>query len=331
MKTLLAAISIFALVASTTVWAAETGESWEQFRKMREQSEQINLIPKGQKSAPKLIPKDIIIEQLRKPAQDAPPQPPQPGRTDPGPPPQGTAVFSSDAILFDYGSARLRETSFPQLMEIARAFTDPQLAHIPFFFVDGHTCDIGSDENNCRLSWDRANSVIEFLVTAGRLDPQKLRPRGFGERTPMMPNASDYMRTLNRRVVLKSGGAPMPMEEAVMCRMGGDWRSDYGSPYQYDSQYRQYMDRYRSGEPAATTAEEEDPSGGVLRYEQETAGDGREWVYKGRKPFKKTIVPSPTGQTQVQPARPPAGKRTDSPTGTGGSTDAPRGFHREVR
>ena len=175
---------------------AEEKETWEEYQKKRSEAEskQSQLVPKGQKP-PKLIPKDVIIEELSKPSQ-----------TSPSGTVQGAlVVLTSESILFDYGSSRLTESSYLQLAEISAALRDPRLAAIPFFYVDGHTCDIGSESNNCRLSWDRAKSVVYHLITVGRVPAERLKARGFGEYCPMVDNISEANRRLNRRVVLQSG------------------------------------------------------------------------------------------------------------------------------
>ncbi len=188
---------------------AQQNESWEEYqRKIAEAEKQDSpLVAKGQQ-APKLIPKDVIIEELSKPPQVAPSGAIQ----------GALVVLTSESILFDYGSSRLMESSFLQLAEIAAALRDPRLASIPFFYVDGHTCDIGSESNNCRLSWDRAKSVVYHLITVGRVPPERLKARGFGEYEPMYPNTSELNRRLNRRVVLQSGSAVLVTRDArFMC------------------------------------------------------------------------------------------------------------------
>jgi outer membrane protein OmpA-like peptidoglycan-associated protein len=250
---------------------AEEEESWEDFRKARAKAETLKFVPKKLGG---LISKDVIIEQLQQqtqtpaPGNTAPGTPGQPGvpgqytlPTQPGQPMIGTVptpgmpmaqavpgqvVFASDSILFEYGSARMKPMSFPQLMIVAAALRDPALASVPFFYVDGHTCDIGSDPNNCRLSWDRAREVIMFLTTVGGVNPIRLRPRGFGERIPMYPNANDFTRSMNRRVALQSGSVPLPIDMMV-CSAWSSWRGNYGAPYDYSSMYQNFSGGAGSG------------------------------------------------------------------------------------
>lgn len=151
---------------------------------------------------PGIIKKDLIVEELKKPSQNGQ---------------MAGIAFSSDAILFGYGSAVLREASHIQLMEIAKALNDAGLSHIPFFLVDGHTCSIGTDERNCTLSKDRAASVVKFLVERGGIPAEKLKARGFGKNDPMVPNDTEENREKNRRVVLKSGLLSLESDKEKVC------------------------------------------------------------------------------------------------------------------
>jgi outer membrane protein OmpA-like peptidoglycan-associated protein len=138
----------------------------------------------AQRIEPRLIKKDIIIEGLQR---------------------EGQVAFESDSILFHYGSPRIIDESRPQLVEIAQAlkqaFADPELSAIQTYFVDGHTCNIGTPEDNCRLSWDRAQSAINELVNLG-VPRERLSPRGFSYDVPARPNDTESNRRMNRRVVL---------------------------------------------------------------------------------------------------------------------------------
>lgn len=226
-------------------------ESWEEFIGKKGEAEETKLIPKGQQGL-KLIPKDVIIEELSKP--------PQSGQTGAAVGP--IVVLTSESILFEYGSSRLTENSFPQLREIAAALTDSRLAAIPLFYVDGHTCDIGSDGNNCRLSWDRARSVVNHLTSVGRVPSDKLRARGFGKRDPMRPNTSESERRLNRRVVLQSGlVAVVPRDQSKMCSESEGSPGTGGSQEQYQNGHRPSQVHY----PGPVDNEPYEPVFGGLR------------------------------------------------------------------
>jgi outer membrane protein OmpA-like peptidoglycan-associated protein len=168
-------------------------ESWEEFQKAKNEAETPDLTPKKHAD---LVPKRVIVERIKK---------------------RGEIDFSSDSILFNYGSWKLREASHRQLKEIAEAIQDASLIHIPFFYVDGHTCSVGSDDNNCILSSRRAKSVIRHLVEEGGVPRNKLVARGFGEHEPIASNKSDDGRRKNRRVVLKKGSAGKTGNDESVC------------------------------------------------------------------------------------------------------------------
>ncbi len=65
--------------------------------------------------------------------------------------------------------------------------------------VAGHTCSVGADEYNQRLSERRANSVRQYLISKG-IDENRLSAVGYGESRPKYDNSREETRRLNRRV-----------------------------------------------------------------------------------------------------------------------------------
>jgi len=65
--------------------------------------------------------------------------------------------------------------------------------------VAGHTDSIGTRKYNQGLSERRANTVYRYLLERG-VASERLRPRGYGEGRPLVPNDTPYRRFLNRRV-----------------------------------------------------------------------------------------------------------------------------------
>ena len=65
--------------------------------------------------------------------------------------------------------------------------------------IDGHTDNSGAEDKNLTLSEDRANSVRDFLVSAG-LSDDIIHAEGFGSSRPIVPNEDDESRAINRRV-----------------------------------------------------------------------------------------------------------------------------------
>lgn len=65
--------------------------------------------------------------------------------------------------------------------------------------VAGHTDSIGTQQYNQGLSERRANTVCKYLIERG-VSPARLKPRGYSEDRPLVPNDTPYRRFLNRRV-----------------------------------------------------------------------------------------------------------------------------------
>ncbi len=64
--------------------------------------------------------------------------------------------------------------------------------------IQGHTDDVGGEDDNLALSKDRAFSVMEFLINQNVL-ASRMKFKGYGELTPKFKNDSNLNRTKNRR------------------------------------------------------------------------------------------------------------------------------------
>jgi outer membrane protein OmpA-like peptidoglycan-associated protein len=67
------------------------------------------------------------------------------------------------------------------------------------FEIVGHTCDLGSKEDNLKLSQNRAGSLSTYLCENG-IDPDLLKSRGMADAEPLVPNTNEENRRRNRRV-----------------------------------------------------------------------------------------------------------------------------------
>ena len=67
------------------------------------------------------------------------------------------------------------------------------------FRVDGHTDSTGSSVANLVLSQERAQSVVEQLVTRG-LKADRFTANGYGEDRPIKNNETEAGRAANRRI-----------------------------------------------------------------------------------------------------------------------------------
>jgi outer membrane protein OmpA-like peptidoglycan-associated protein len=67
-------------------------------------------------------------------------------------------------------------------------------------YIVGHTDSEGSAELNMQLSEQRAQAVVNALVTRHKVAPVQLTTKGVGPLSPVASNASEAGRKLNRRV-----------------------------------------------------------------------------------------------------------------------------------
>jgi outer membrane protein OmpA-like peptidoglycan-associated protein len=107
-----------------------------------------------------------------------------------------TTWFVFDRLLFNTGSATLRPGSQEQLNNIAailKAYPNVNLK------VAGYTDNVGSPEENLKLSQERAGMVVADFVREG-ISPNRLAAEGYGEQYPVADNATEEGRARNRRV-----------------------------------------------------------------------------------------------------------------------------------
>ncbi|MDR1342353.1 MAG: OmpA family protein, partial [Prevotellaceae bacterium] len=76
----------------------------------------------------------------------------------------------------------------------------------------GHTCDIGSDKVNYRISRSRAETVSSYLVQQG-VDGSRISLLGEGSLHPLIPNANEKNRRVNRRVAILILADSPPLQE----------------------------------------------------------------------------------------------------------------------
>jgi len=107
-----------------------------------------------------------------------------------------TERFSFRDVLFRYDDATLTPMGERVCDQIAEALAGRNIQSIQ---VTGHTCDLGTDEYNMDLGQRRANTVADALAARG-LDANVMEVTSLGEADPIVPNESDVLRALNRRV-----------------------------------------------------------------------------------------------------------------------------------
>ena len=113
---------------------------------------------------------------------------------------EGNIVRILQQVHFAFGSATILPESFPMLTEIANLLkANPSIKRMS---IDGHTDNRGSADINKKLSQDRANSVMNWLVQHG-VEANRLEAHGYGLERPIEDNGTDTGRAANRRVEFK--------------------------------------------------------------------------------------------------------------------------------
>lgn len=99
-------------------------------------------------------------------------------------------------LTFPVGEATIEPRHFPLLTKVQRAISEFPDARIT---VEGHTDSFGGDEQNLRLSQERAEAVRQYLLANMRLDASLVDAIGYGEAQPVASNDTQEGRAKNRR------------------------------------------------------------------------------------------------------------------------------------
>lgn len=104
--------------------------------------------------------------------------------------------LAKGTIQFETDSAKLSETSEPLLDKLAHTTKRCSGAKIE---IAGHTDSDGDDDYNLKLSQDRAESVVNYLINAG-VARDILSAVGYGETKPVVDNETEEGKARNRRI-----------------------------------------------------------------------------------------------------------------------------------
>jgi len=107
-------------------------------------------------------------------------------------------VFTLENVFFDTGKSTLRPESFKTLNDLAEVM---KLKPTMVIEIAGHTDNVGTPESNLKLSFNRANSVKNYLVNHG-IAAVRITTQGYGDTQPVASNDSDDGRQKNRRTVV---------------------------------------------------------------------------------------------------------------------------------
>jgi len=134
---------------------------------------------------------------VEKPAPAPPPPPPAPVVVQPAPIAKEIITLN---LLFDFDSAKIKDDMIPVLEQAKKILLEDSTAT---FMVMGHTCNIGTDAYNQKLSERRATSVKTWLVSNG-IAADRPEEIGYGESKPKYDNKTKEGRKLNRRVEIQT-------------------------------------------------------------------------------------------------------------------------------
>lgn len=118
--------------------------------------------------------------------------------------PRGVQLTFREKILFDLGSADLKQNAGPVLKKIGG-----MLGGLPNdISVAGYTDNTpyrdshSAIHSNWELSGMRAQNVMNFLISADHLAPQRFHFVGYGEYHPVVKNDTPAHKAMNRRVTI---------------------------------------------------------------------------------------------------------------------------------
>ena len=118
-------------------------------------------------------------------------------------------IILSEGILFDLGSSEVKAGSRMVLNELIDVFhkflgDEENARYVDSIVISGHTDSTGTDEINRKLSTDRANAVLSYLLTGQnarlREDAEFFCAAGYGATRPVESNDTEEGRSANRRI-----------------------------------------------------------------------------------------------------------------------------------
>ncbi|MFD1615568.1 OmpA family protein [Gelatiniphilus marinus] len=104
---------------------------------------------------------------------------------------------STNGILFDSGSAKIKSQSYGIIRQISQVLMQDNSIKLN---IIGHTDSDGSDTANLKLSKERANAVKEALIKVYKIAENRLHTDGKGETQPVNDNTTANGKAQNRRV-----------------------------------------------------------------------------------------------------------------------------------
>jgi OmpA-OmpF porin, OOP family len=107
--------------------------------------------------------------------------------------------YRLDNVHFDVGKATLRPGSTKALDDVVAYMKNKETLNIE---IAGHTDNVGKDNDNLKLSQQRAETIRNYILKKG-IQPSRVVAKGYGATQPVADNATEDGRQLNRRTEVR--------------------------------------------------------------------------------------------------------------------------------
>ena len=107
--------------------------------------------------------------------------------------------FILDNVYFDVGKASLKPSSYKALNDLVEILKIKSEMAVE---IQGHTDNVGRDEDNFKLSQERAAAVRQYLLAKG-ISAERVSAKGYGPSQPIADNSTEEGKAKNRRTSLK--------------------------------------------------------------------------------------------------------------------------------
>jgi len=113
---------------------------------------------------------------------------------------EGKVVSIQDYMIFDEGGFTIRRSSYDFLKRLCDVINQDSYS----VEIVGHTDNRPPDQDLLHSNWElsalKAQEVLKFFVSIGKVDPARLTAYGRGEYKPVASNETKETRAQNRRV-----------------------------------------------------------------------------------------------------------------------------------
>jgi len=109
----------------------------------------------------------------------------------------GCNILLSEKIVFDIDKANIKPQSFPVLEAIGDVLTaNPDL----FVEIQGHLGERNQHAYGRKLTQNRADAVLKYLVAKKGIEPNRLEAKGYEDSKPIADWRTEAGRLQNRRM-----------------------------------------------------------------------------------------------------------------------------------